>query len=774
MRQCFGWVAAVSLAFAAQAQPVEYDIQISGGKVGSVTWEEKPDGSFTSKSNLKVANIDATSEFTGKIEKDQVVSFVMHEKATGVEGTITFAAGKVTVNSNGKEVLKDKPLDIKDQAPFSNLQMPLLRMAFRYVTTVKPGATQVPLFNLNALSTLQVGVKSLTQKNAMIGGQQRAFSVLVLDLGGMAMELYGDAKELLGVNIPAQQFRVVRKGAEAIFKDPLARFPELSKPEFEVVTERGLKMKTRDGAELVADVVRPKPEGKYPVILVRTPYGRGASALEGGFYAQRGYAYVVQDVRGMGDSTGEWDPFINEVADGKDTLDWLVSQPWCDGSVGMIGGSYLGLVQWAAAVNHHPALKCIIPQVSPPEPMLNIPWDHGAFMLQGNLWWSRIVKSKTADMAGAMAPLKNLRALETLPLTQADDKFLGTDVPFFDKWLNRPFPKDWPGAYTTAQVAQVKIPVMHVSGIWDGDGIGTLTHWNALRESGGNQWLIFGPWEHGFNLKTQFGDVVYGRGSVLELQSVYLRFFDTYLKGRKVDMESQPRVRMFVTGANRWIQTSDWPMPGSNATTWYLAGGKANGIKSQGTLAPAPEAKAPDRYLYNPNRSYGMPKEMELDPSQASTKLPPAGINDEVLLYKSQQFDKPTRIAGPMTCELSISTTVRDATFHVFVIEETELGEMRILGLPGTRRATYQDDGSRTLLTPGEVYKVKIQPWLFAHEFAKGSRMVLMVFSDRFPSFARNPGTGEPDATATKLLKATHTVYKDAARPSRFTFQMLP
>src|SRR5262249_51250735 len=149
----------------------------------------------------------------------------------------------------------------------------------------------------------------------------------------------------------------------------------LSQPTHSVKIERKVVVPMRDGVKLAADVIRPADEGRFPAVLVRTPYRRAPELLmKGGTFASRGYALVAQDVRGRFDSEGEWFPLKNEANDGSDTIDWLASQPWCDGNVGMIGASYVGWVQWYAARSGNPHLKAIVPQVAPPDPDRNIPY----------------------------------------------------------------------------------------------------------------------------------------------------------------------------------------------------------------------------------------------------------------------------------------------------------------------------------------------------------------------------------------------------------------
>ena len=148
------------------------------------------------------------------------------------------------------------------------------------------------------------------------------------------------------------------------------------------------------------------------MILQRTCYGR-TKALEATFYAKRGYVFVAQDVRGKFDSEGEWKPFVNEARDGYDTVEWCAAQPWSTGNVGMIGGSYLGFVQWAAARENPPHLKCLIPIVSPPDPFFNVPYAYGAFFLQSDTWWTAIVDGKGMNSIptySSLAPFKTLPA----------------------------------------------------------------------------------------------------------------------------------------------------------------------------------------------------------------------------------------------------------------------------------------------------------------------------------------------------------------------------
>jgi putative CocE/NonD family hydrolase len=526
------------------------------------------------------------------------------------------------------------------------------------------------------------------------------------------------------------------------------------------------------------DIVRPQAPGKYPVILTRTPYGRVPNSLDGPFYASRGYVYISQDCRGRGESGGEWDPFVSERRDGYDAIDWASKQPWSDGKVGMIGASYGGLVQWAAAVEKHPALKALVPQVSPPDAMRNIPYDMGTFFLYGNLWWGKIVRDQNnVDMSSMASSLPHPDKFGTLPLSKVDDAVLGYNVPFYDKWLEREGLPQWKGFDWSSSLGQTNVPALHISGWWDGDLIGTQTNWATLRQAKKpNQWLIYGPWTHAFNTTSTLGDVDYGPTAIMELDSLYLRWFDTWLKGKSVGMEKVPKVQAFVTGANRWVNLDDWPSSKSLEKTLYLfADAPANGLTSRGELRDAPaEAQEPSRYLYNPARAV-VPKELlELDPSKATTVMELKDTDDDTLLYKSAPFAKATAIGGPINLDLRFQTSARDTDFYASLIDIDPKGQMRVIGRSGKIRAAYLAGFDKPRpLTPNKSYSTTIALWDTAHEFKSGHRLGLMITSGAFPLYARNLGTGEPIKNATRMVVQANTIFHDKKNPSKLRFRVL-
>ncbi|HXH59832.1 MAG TPA: CocE/NonD family hydrolase [Fimbriimonadaceae bacterium] len=747
------------------------DILIGGQKVGQSVWVERPDGSFKSDMSLSVQGVSIESHLTGTIKEGKLIECDLTEASGANKGHLIWKDGKLTAFRNDKEQFKDKELPYADKPFMSSFHLQMWKTLWNALA--KPGASnEVELVDLSSFSTFKA---KFTRRDVTVqlGSGPKKIAILSTTAEGIGLDLaFDEDGNPLGMNVPVQSAQFILEGYEGVFVDPLSKYPELSQPTFKVKEMNGVDAPMRDGVKLVADIAVPESQGKYPTILIRTPYGRAVSMLTAEWYAKRGYAVMCQDVRGRGDSDGEWDPLVNERKDGKDTIDWITEQTWSDGKVGMIGGSYLGYVQWAAATSGDPALKCIVPQVSPPPPVDNFPWDHGAFMLLPDIWWCRVVKDKNSDVQGAFANLGNLDAMKTLPIGKVDDAYFGETIPFFDRWISRGTLASWGDVFTLADVAKVKIPVLSVSGVWDGDGVGTMEHWAALRAAKGTQWVVFGPWSHLFDTFSKYGDVDYGPDAVMELDSTYLRFFDTYLKGKSVSFDKVPRVQFFVTGANKWVDGPDWPLPSAKPVTYYLGGGKASGADPQGTLT-SKIGTGKDSYVYDPNHVAFDEKEVHVDPTGSSTVFPKEAIGQGTLVYRTSPFDSATTLAGPMNVELYITTSAKDATFHVQVLDQDADGTYRMIALLGTARATYHD-GKFSPLVPGKAYKVTVEPWWFAHEFEKGHRLAILVFSDSFPQFARNPGTGEPDWEATKLVRAVHSVWKDKVHPSHITLWRIP
>ncbi|HYC57929.1 MAG TPA: CocE/NonD family hydrolase [Thermoanaerobaculia bacterium] len=548
-----------------------------------------------------------------------------------------------------------------------------------------------------------------------------------------------------------QRVRATQKFRE-LYRDPVAAHPELSQAQHAVRIEQNVLIPMRDGVRLLADIFRPDEDGRFPVILLRSPYGRGQDVPPDGVghFASRGYVVVVQSVRGTAGSEGEFLPWINERKDGYDTIDWVSKQPWSNGRVGMLGLSYLGQTQWTAAVEAHPALKCIIPEVSGSDHFLDTPYDHGILRLS-LLPWARGIMQKPKGVT--TWPKLNDDLLTALPLSKLDEVYTGETRPVWQFLLDADTPRHWSRANFLSDLAKVRIPVLNISGWWDGEATSSTYNYRAMRALGrDDQWLIYGPWEHVWNQSTRFADVEYGPAAKIDFRSLSVRWFDQWLKEKDVAMRAVPRVQVFVTGANEWRNLRDWPDPDARPLRLHLANGR---------LTATQESARPATYVYDPaavkTAGNGIIPE-----DTTALKIDPSA--NDMVLFESEPFESATTLSGPATLDLTFSTSARDVDFFVVLFDRDPSGVARALSGPGKMRMRFRDGFDKPRpLTPDEIATGPVMLRPFAHQFAKGHRLGILIRSEWFPSFERNLNTGERSKDATRMEVATERIFPASA-----------
>ncbi|MEQ8763023.1 MAG: CocE/NonD family hydrolase, partial [Planctomycetota bacterium] len=513
---------------------------------------------------------------------------------------------------------------------------------------------------------------------------------------------------------------------------------KLSPADHEVVVEKQVMIPMRDGVKLACDIYRPKGDGEYPAILVRTPYSRATEGLtKGDRYAARGYAVIVQDVRGRFDSEGEWYPLIHEVDDGSDTIDWIAEQDWCTGQVGMIGASYVGWVQWYAAKSGNPHLKAIIPQVSPPDPDQNFPYEGGAFMLGGG-WWAKVLEHMEAVGGAALPDLDFSKILRTLPLGDLD-KELGVTHPFLDDWIARsPVDPYWDAVRYQGSYEGMNVAVLNLSGWFDGDQPGAPQNFLGMRESGPeamrpHQYLLLGPWGHAFNIQQKMGEVDFGEEAIIDLDAIVIRFFDRYLKGIENGIDQAPKVMTFTMGANKWYRGEEWPPKGTVPTKLYLtSSGKAQKKEDGGTLTLEPTHSGVDAFLYDPKN----PRFVDADFNDVTSSAATADVSKmedraDYLDYISAPLAAPVEITGPVTAILSVSTDAKDTDFTVEVNVIEKGGAERGLSA-GIQRLRYRN-GKDEPVEPGTVVTIEVDCWATSKRLEAGDRLHVVIGSCFLP-----------------------------------------
>jgi putative CocE/NonD family hydrolase len=572
--------------------------------------------------------------------------------------------------------------------------------------------------------------------------------------------------------------------------------------------EVDVQVPMRDGVALATNVWRPQAPGPFPALLIRTPYGKDAAATFGNpklpdvfALVDAGYAVVAQDVRGTSRSPGTFVPHANEGSDGADTLEWLAGQPWCDGRVGMWGGSYMGFAQWQAAVAGVPALRAIAPAMTSADPYA-APWRSpgGALSQDAVLSWGtlsalRVIGRDSADpddtqvlMSGLSEPLRLLHD----PLPIADRGAITRHLPWVGDALGHP-ERDafWQEISSIDRCGDITVPALHVGGWYDVFVGETVRSYTMMRRHGGStaaregQRLIIGPWAHadGTDLGT-FPDRSFGLHSSIKAADVtgaHLRFFDRWVRGRTDVPDDNHRVRIFVMGIDQWRDELDWPVPGTRRTDFFLDGdGRANTADGDGVLTrDAGATEAVDTFLYDPRRP--VPSVGGAVLAVASGAFPgPADqsaveARADVLCFTTPVLEQSVEVTGHVTLVLHVSSSAPDTDFTGKLVDVQPDGRA-ILLCEGIQRARYRKSLTDPRpMEPGTVQELTIDLNVTANVFLPGHRIRLEVSSSNFPRYDRNTNTGGDIATEGEadLAVAVNRVHHGSNHPSRLVLPLV-
>jgi putative CocE/NonD family hydrolase len=389
-----------------------------------------------------------------------------------------------------------------------------------------------------------------------------------------------------------------------------------------VRVDRDVEARMRDGVVLRADVLRPDVPGRFPALLVRTPYGKQSEWGEDDFAfraARAGYVVVVQDVRGRYRSEGVFDPYRQEGRDGFDTIAWVAGLPFCDGQVGLTGLSYPAAAQWLAAVEQPPQLKAMAPSMTFSSGRAFC-YFGGAFDLSWLAWFHNLIAPdvrRRRELPGPRTEEEAERAwaahgeawLRHVPL--ASHPALAGVAPAFFEWLDHPDDGPfWDFLRIDSRYDRVQVPVLNLSaGTTRATARAAPPAFAGTRQWGGR--LVIGPWTHGTPTprRTRVGELDFGSAAGLDYEGLLLRFFDRWLKGIPNGIDREPPVRIFVMGANAWRDEPSFPLTRARPTAYYLRAGKR--LTSEAPLA----AESPDAYAYDPRAPVVDPPGGRLGPS---------------------------------------------------------------------------------------------------------------------------------------------------------------
>ena len=575
----------------------------------------------------------------------------------------------------------------------------------------------------------------------------------------------------------------------------------------DVIIEKNVAAPMRDGTQLRADVYRPAAEGRYPVLIQRTPYNKEmwpltALTLDPVKAAAAGFVVAIQDVRARWASDGQdFSPYRDERSDGHDTVTWASQLPYGNGRVGAYGLSYMGACSWHAAAGAPDALGAISPTTAPNDFFDDHLWRGGAFLLGTLAMWSLQAIGPAAVVrahAGKPEFVPSLvrlvddiddfdrwtrhRPIRTFPPARPEDPDL---VPFFFDVLDHPVRDEFTiGRSVSHRHGEVRAPALILAGWHDLLLAADLQHYRSIRSEGATEAaregtrLVIGPWSHGMFLNV-VGEVDYGfRSSGFfvdlkeDLTAMQLRWFSHWLGGEDAAATGPegPRVRLFVQGVNRWRDADDWPLPGVEERPLHLrAGGEL-------TFEPPDASELSDAYVYDPENpcptrggTLLMPRHHPAGPVDQSSLLE----RRDVLVYTTAPLERELEVIGHVRAVLYAATSAPDTDWVVKLCRVDRDGRTRNV-CDGIVRASYRrSSASREPVEPGAVERYEVDLWATAIVFAPGERVRVLVTSSDFPRYDRNPNTGELGIEATGSVPALQRIFHDADRPSCIVLPVL-
>jgi len=549
--------------------------------------------------------------------------------------------------------------------------------------------------------------------------------------------------------------------------------------------ERGVSCRMSDGVELVSDHYYPPRgdahAGPQPTLLMRQPYGRDIASTvvyaHPAWFARHGYNVVIQDVRGRGDSGGEFYPFRHEARDGAETIAWLRTRSESNGRVGMYGFSYQGATQLLAAAQQPEGLQCIAPGMTACDICHGWFYNNGALRLASSLGWGlQMLKDDTRrrKLREASDRLEqawaNLSVQTSLLPFREHPALHGEGVPgYVLDWFEHSEPGEyWEQLDVSRGAGRINVPSLHVSGWYDTYLKGSVDGFLALRERAAtpeardHQYLVAGPWLH-IPWGDRAGAADFGAEALIDTDAILLRWFNHWLKDSG-EFAREPKIRHFVLGENRWRDADAFPAEASHP--FYLhSGGRANSRKGDGSLsAVGPAGDEPcDVFVYDPEVPVLAPGGAAAASGQFDQATLELGNN--VLVYTSEPLARSLYILGSPRVELFCSSSAAHTDFTAKLVRVKPGGAAEFICI-GIARSSY-------LFRETGYSADQIHPWIFLLEptscrFAPGERIRLEIASSAFPLYDRNPGTAVPSCRATSWdwRRSTQIVYHDAAHPS--------
>ena len=555
------------------------------------------------------------------------------------------------------------------------------------------------------------------------------------------------------------------------------------------------KIKLRDNVLLNATIYKPHNlKESLPVIFVVTPYTADRLHARGKYFAESGYVFVIIDSRGRGASEGEFDPFMQEAKDGFDIVEFLSKQKYCNGKIAMWGASYCGFNQWATIKEQPTNLKTIVP-VACSKAGVDFPGLYNIsdpFLIQ----WLAVTNGKAAnfnlftDMEFWMSKFHE-RYMNDLPYTSLDS-LTGSPSSIFQKWLTHPYKDEYlkSMAPTQAQYSKINVPILSITGCYDGDQYGTLSYYKEFMQyantnAKNNFHLIIGPWDHSgtVNPSPELGGLVFGNTSLIDMNELHRQWYNYILKDSVIPDFLKNNVAYFVTNKDVWKYVSSLDEIGKTKKIFYLNNfvKSINSINVGSLQKDLATASKPLQYIYNPlDKTNGIfqmtpSEEDEIDnsmtDSSAFRRLDETGV-----IYQTPQFENETEVSGFFELKVYIETDVKDVDIRAEIYEVKADGTCAFM-TSNTVRARFKDDYEKEqLLIPNTINVFDFKNFAFiSRAIEKGSTIRIVINSPNNIMTQKNYCSGGVVAKETaKDAKTAHVkIYSDKKHPSFLTIPIV-
>jgi predicted acyl esterase len=560
--------------------------------------------------------------------------------------------------------------------------------------------------------------------------------------------------------------------------NPFKEYPDKRLREMMVKMEE-IKIKARDDVRLQSFLFLPAGEGPFPSLLARCMYGADRLEEDARSWAEKGYAVVLQNVRGRHGSEGGPSGRGDYAEDGYDTMEWMVAQPWCNKRIGTFGRSAVARAQVSTAFLAHPAHRAMAPEVLPYGIGSRL---GGAFMFSQIAQW--LYWAQSGPELNPYEGVDWMPHLFKLPVTSVLDD-LGGPLDLYREFVTDPRKNFGWSTMGHEQFKILKVPNLMVTGWYDHCATGPVdffmqTMRYASAEQKRDTHLIVGPWDHGVDGDAA-GEYDFGLEANLDHRAIQASFFAHHLRGVPLP-EPLPPVKIFVMGGNVWRDEEEWPLSRARDTKFYLhSNGNVRGAWLPGRLSrDVPGDESPDRFTYDPadpvptwggaNSAPACVLPMKRGPRDQRITL----YRRDVLTYYSDPLEEPLEVTGMLKLVLFAASSSIDTDFTAKLMDVAPDGNARLLSDGVVRARFRQGLDLPKAIEPGKIYRYEIDLWFTSNEFQPGYRIGLAISSSNFPRIDRNLNTGGDNERDTEFVAADQIIFHNAEYPSHLILPVVP